>query len=789
MLKHNLKIAFRSLFKNKVFSGINIFGLAIGLACSIIIMLWVKDELGFDKFHKNHKNIYRIIADNSTIHSPMPLTSVINREIPEIENAVRLLNIPGFKLEASNALYNENPFFVENCFFETFSFKFIEGNPQNVLSKPASIVISEDLSKRMFGIRNSIGQDIKIFFMGFEFKLTVSGIIENIPSNSHIEGECFISLTDFWKQFINEDSPEWGDWNSTIYIQTNPGADIKALINKIDASVIDHSNNECDFRVGQLQALKDIHLHSAFENDYAKCSDVKYIYIFSFIALIIVLIACINYINLTTSLAISRAKEIGIKKAIGGTRLSLIKQFFVESLIIVLIASVFSIILLIYITPQFNYLTNKSIEFGFSGFSSSISIVGSILIIVLLSGLFPALYLSSMKTTEIIKSKIVKPNRKFSFRNVLPVIQLSFSIAIIVGTLTVRNQMAYLQNMNPGYDKEQIVSFDLLNGSEDNIKLLKSELNKNSNITYITSGSITGGINNTMRTTSILWNGKEDNENIWTAVHRVDYDFQKTYNTKMKEGRFFSKEFKTDVSSAYILNEAAVKKFNIDNPVGKPFSLWGIEGNIIGVIKDYHFETAHKLVSPVVLSMNTKKNFEKYESITLKVKPNNIQQTLGYIQNVIQTKNLEYKPQYQFADMFVDNLYKSEKRLSSVFSIAAVLAIFISCLGLLGSTIYSTNLRTKEIGIRKVNGAKIHEILLMLNSGYVKWVIIAFIIACPFAWYGMNKWLENFAYKTEIKWWIFAISGIVVLVIALLTTTWQCWQAARRNPVEALRYE
>ena len=788
MLKHYIKTGLKNLIQNKTYTAINIVGLSIGLTCSVLIVLWIKDELSFDRFHENQNEIYRIIG-NRGIFTPKPLASILIEDIPEIDDAVRFMQMSSdVKFEYNKNLQVENPVFVGDSFFEIFSFPFIKGNPDELFQKPSSIVISQDMAQRMFGDKDAVGQNITMHFFGNEIGLTITGIFKDMPSNSHIETDCFLSISDFWKRLINDNFQEWSDWGVSTYIQAQKGVNPEEIKRKINASIIKHTNENYEYRVQQLQPLKDIHLYSSFEDDYAKSSEIKYIYIFSFVALIIALIACINYININTSIAIRRLKEIGIRKAVGAKRISLIQQFSAESIIVVLFASLFAIVFMESTNPYFNQLTGKSLNYGLSNLSIAFLIVGCIFFLGTILGLLSAFSFSSIKVTAIIKSKINGHRNKFLRRNILIIIQLSLSISIIIGAFVIKKQLIFLDGMNLGFEKEQLVYFNILNNSVDNIELIKKELLKHPNILNITSGHVLTP-SNMQSTSSIDWPDKSIDEILYAYIHRVDYNFQNTYKTQMKEGRFFSKKFGTDKTAAYILNESAVKNFNIKSPIGKSFTLWGFKGNIIGVISDYHFKSAHKQVPSVVMWMNTTMNFGGFESITIRVNPKNVKQTITDAQRIIQKYNNGYLPEYQFVDSSFVSQYKSEKRLSTLLNIATALALLISCLGLIGSIMHSSKQRIKEIGIRKTNGAKTREIMILLTKDFTKWVVIAFVIACPIAWYFMNKWLQNFAYRTSLNWWIFAAAGVIALLVVLLTVSWQSWRAASRNPVESLRYE
>jgi putative ABC transport system permease protein len=787
MFNEYLKTSLRNIYKNKLSSIVNILGLYIGLTCSVLIMLWVQNELSFDKFHKNYKTIYRIISINSMLASPQPLAPIIKNEIPEIINTTRLLYIPDCNLEYNKILFKDKPVLIDGTFFEMFSFPFIEGNPETVLQNPSSMVVSEEMADRIFGNRNSIGQNVSILLAGKKMEFTVTGIFKNFPANSHLQASYFVSMADFFGQLYGGTLQDWSDWAAVTYLQTTDNCNLESLKNDIVQCMHRHSNN-IDYDIEQLQALRDIHLHSNFKNEYASLGDIKYVYIFSVIAFIIILIGCINYINLTTSLAIRRFKEIGIKKSFGAARMTLIKQFTFESLFTVFIALCIAFLFIKSLIPYFNLLTDRELHFTHLDIPVILLIVICALLIGILAGLFPALYLSSFDPVDILQSKTENPKEKFSIRKILTVLQFALSIVVIIGAIVVKRQVDYMQTLDLGFDKSNLVYFRIMNNSPENIKSVKDELLRHPGILNVTSGYVLAAMNK-QGTDNINWEGKDPNNYVRAYVHRVDYDFQKTYRVNMVDGRFFSEDFPTDKTSAYVLNEAAVRSFGLESPVGKTISLWGKSGKIIGVIDDYHYETAHQIVSPAILWMNTSISFQGFEGITLRISPLKSDETIKFAQDIIQQHNNGYTSEYEFVESSFKDKYNYEKRLSAIFAISSALAIFISCIGLFALVSFTIKKRTKEIGIRKVNGAPIISILVILLKDIIFLTGIAFILASPVAWFVCSRWLQNFAYHTAISWWIFGMAGLFTIGIALLMVFWQSWRAATRNPVEALRYE
>jgi len=787
MIKQYLKSGIRNILSNKLFSAINILGLSIGLVSSMLIFAWVQNELSYDKFNKNAPELYRLIGNNS-VNSPQPLAPVLKEEFPDIVNAARLQSYPEVKIEYDKNIFNNiKPTAVDITFFKMFPFKFLEGEPETVLQEPSSIIISHRLAKRIFGEKEASGEKISLLFFGKVMDFTVTGILEDIPSNSHIRSDCIVSLPDFIKSLYGGDLSHWDDWAAVTYIQTRNNCNIGELKNKIQDCIKKQLNYNMDYKLQLLQPVRDIHLHSDFKSEYADSRDMKYVYIFSLIALIILLIACINYANNTVSMAMARLSEVTIRKVTGASRQTLIKQMTIEAFVLITITAIFSFIIFRLTVPVFGNMIGKEFE-AFSYISVILFFLLSVLIISIIAGLSQTFYFLSFPVVSVLKSKIRLPNKKISSKAILITFQFALAITVIIGAIGVKKQIFYVQNMNHGFDENNLIYFELMNNSTENIALLKNELMKNPEIIGVTSGHLLTALNK-QNSGAVNWDGRNPQEKYYADIHRVDFDFQSTYKTEMKEGRFFSEDIASDKTSAYVLNESAIRTFGIQSPVGKSFSLWGREGKIIGIIKDFQYESAHNIISPVVLWMNTNMNFPGFESITIRIRPENPEKTIKFAQNVIEQHNNGYKSEYHFLDSSFENLYLTEHRFSRILSLASILAILLSCVGLFALISSDVSRRVKEIGIRKVYGAKVSEVVMMLNKDFIKWITISLVIATPFAWYIMHKWLQNFAYKTTLSWWIFVLAGALALIIALLTVSWQSWKAATKNPVEALRYE
>ena len=786
MFKNYLKITLRNIKRYRGYSIINISGLTIGITCCILILLWVIDECSYDRYHDNSGNIYRlvnietdIINNMKSVVTPIPLAPVIKAEIPEIQFTSRILRA-GKMLISRNDIYfyEEKGIMADPDFFEIFTFPFIRGDKKTALTNPRSIVITEDIADKYFGQEDPIGKTLDV---NYRAAFTVTGVIKNVPRNSHFS-------FDFVRPFhlFREYGMDFNDWNNVsfyTYLSLKPGSDIKNTADKIMECEKNHSRELDHFY--QLQPLKKIHLHSHYLYDISNHGDIKYVYIFSVTAVLILLIAYINFINLTTARSAGRAKEVGIRKVVGANRKGLIIQFFGESVIYSFLASLAAFILVGLLLPAFNNLTNKQILFEWSNL---IIILPSLLFITLvagiLAGLYPAIHISSFLPVSAFKGILKSGKKGKYFRQILVVIQFTLSIILIVSTIIVYKQLRFIKGCDLGYNKDQVVTFRINQSIISNFDTFKNELLSNPNIEYVTlidrlpirPGSGDSGTE---------WEGKEPGRNLQMQYRSVGFDFLKTFDLEMSEGRFFSPDF-NDLRVSGILNETAVKAMGIKEPVGKKFNsaITG-EMTIIGIIRDFNFQSLHSEIAPLFMSCNP----DRFNSICVRIKPDNIETGISYIKNTWKKFSSDYPFEFNFLDQLIDNLYLTEKNIGATVRYFTVLAIFISCLGLLGLASFMAEKRTKEIGIRKVVGASTHKILLLLQKEFILLVLFSSVISFPIAWYVMNNWLNDFAYRTEIEWWVFLISGITALLIALITVGFQTIKAAKSKPVDTLKYE
>jgi heme/copper-type cytochrome/quinol oxidase subunit 2 len=796
MLKNYIKIALRNIVRHKGYSIINIAGLAVGMACCILILLWVQHELSYDRFHENADTLYRVVMEfkhpgGQIAHSRTtcpPLAPFLKNEYPEIRDAAR------FRYRFWQLKYNDKTFIelgalADPSFLKMFTFPLIKGDSASALSDPYSIVLTEELAEKYFGNEDPIGESIKVSNW---FSLKVTGVIKNIPQNSHINFNFLVPFEILRKEW-EYTFQEWDTNNHYTYIMLHQNSSLQKTNKKI-ANVM-KKNVTGYMATLYLQPIRHLHLHDKDPYPLPEQGSSTTVYIFSAIALFVLIIACINFMNLATARYSIRTKEVGIRKVIGANRGDLIKQFFTESIFTTLLALICAIALVEVFLPIFNnifqmtnfpFLQGKEIKLALS--ANLQTILGLFLITILtgaVSGSYPALFISSFQPVKIFRgSGGTGLSRRDHLRKILIVVQFVISIFLIIFTMVIYKQINYINKKNLGYERENVFFIYMTGELRQQFDSIKHELLKNPNVVNITASDSTPADRETWSDDNLSWEGKKEGETIAMEVTAVDYNFLETFNMRMAQGRFFSKEYSTDVSN-YVVNEAAVKAMGMDSPLGKRFSYEGREGNIIGVIKDYHSRSLHHQIGPLVMTFNP----GWYDTLMIKIKPDNISQTIGSIERTIKGFIPDFPFDYIFLDEFFDFFYGSEKKMSKIIIYFSLFAIFISCLGLFGLASFTAEQKTKEIGIRKILGATASNILLLLTKEFTKWVLIANIIAWPVAYYAMHRWLEGFAYRTNIGIFTFIISALLALMIALLTVSFKTIKAALADPIEALRYE
>jgi putative ABC transport system permease protein len=793
MFENYFKIAFRNLWKHKVFSFINIMGLTVGMTACFLIFLYVRFELSYDNMHGKADRIYRLVSDIKTpsdlIHASGPAWAVppnTKHDFPEVEEFVRVSGNSFLVRKGNIKFQEEKSVLADSAFFKVFDFPMVRGNRETALSAPLSLVLTESTAKKYFGKQDAMGQTLLL--TGDAIPAKVTAVIKDIPENSQIQADMIVSMSTLTGKWDTTLDKQWGNYGSSAFLLLKPGADPKSLEKKFPAFLERRNGDEMEklqmYPTLFLEPLRDVYLHST--RDGAKTANIKNVYIFSLIAIFILLIACINFINLTTARSTERAKEVGIRKVVGAIKNQLAKQFIGESVIVCVLAFIFTFFLAMLLIPPFNQLAGKTITTGVFDHPGYLALLfGAAVTIGLLAGFYPALVLSSFQPITVLKGKFSSGAKGIFLRKGLVILQFSISIVLITGTLIVYQQMNYMRNQNLGFDKEQMVVIES-NGDPAKEAFRQSLTTIPSVKSVALSSSVPGGGN--PGAYSEVENQKGDMQIANLELYFVDFDYIPNYSMKMVAGRAFSRDFKTDTTQAMVLNESAVKLLGYASPrdaVGKRFRQWGREGKIIGVMKDFHFRSLQQEIKP--LSMRIEPN--GCHLISANITGNNVPATLAAIEEKWKTLIPNRPFNYFFLDEFFDRQYRSEQRFGNLFLNFAILAIFISCLGLLGLASYSTYQRTREIGIRKVMGASVSGIVHLLSKEFLALLFIAFVIASPIAWLVMHRWLEDFSYRIGIHWWIFMVSGMIAFLVAIFTVSFQAIRAALVNPVISLRTE
>jgi len=776
MFTNYLKITLRNLKKNKIYSFINISGLAIGIACCILIVLWIQDELSYDRFHENAENLYVATFSNGSKVTPTALSGFLKDEHSEILHTSRFRNIGGNLLKYKDTeIVEPDGIMADPEFLNMFTISFLRGNPKTAFNDPNSILISQQVASKFFGTEDPLHQ-IMTFDSSEELKVT--GVFDNYPSNSHIEFSYILPLA--FSRNWNFNLNTWDVNNIRTYVQLQAGTASRSVDTKISDVVEKHRPQ--DQRALHLQPITRLHLNP-FNN---AGGTLMYVYLFTSLALFILLIACINFINLTTAKSSSRAKEVGIRKTVGACRTNLIRQFFGESLLLTILASGAGIGLVVLFLPLFNNLTGKTFTWeSMTRETIAFGIFAIILLTGIIAGGYPALLLSRFQPAKVMKGQLKIKLSGGLLRKVLVVVQFSLSILLILGTLTIFRQVHFLRESSVGFNRENVVFFNIGSRFRQNIDAIKSDLLTNPDILGVTLMNIAPyRWNSNAGVGDVHWEGKTHQQvkMVWTSV---DYDFLKTFKLKMAQGRFFSKEYSTDISEAYVVNQAAVRAMEIQDPIGKDLKIWDSKGRIIGVVQDYNFESLHEKIIPMAMRIDPNGHYQT----CVRISPHRIPDSLAFLEQKWKEIYPEYPFLYRFLDETIENQYRSEQTTGKLVTIFTLLAIFISCLGIFGLSSYTAELRTKEIGIRKILGASVSSVVRYISKEFIMLVIVANIVIWPLAHFLINQWLRSFAYRVDIALWTFISTGLSILFVSLLTVSWQIIRAATANPVDSLRYE
>lgn len=809
MFRNHFKTAWRNLMKYKFISFINLFGLTIGLTCCLLILTYILNELSYDKYNKNADRVYRVtrtfydgngkeMLNLSTVAPPFGY--YLPTDFPEIEKMTRLLNVGITPLRYKDKLINEpNVYFGDENLFDVFTVDVLKGNPKTALNDPYSVMLTEETAKKYFGNEDPIN---KVIRANDQFDVKVTGVYKDFPSNAHIHPNILVSFNTLKDSaIIGEENlrTNWGNNSFFTYILLPETYNIESMKKRFPAFLDKHMagqygpNQPSKFTKLDLQKLSDIHLYSHTDFEAEPNGDINRVYIFSAIALFILLIACINYMNLSTARSALRAKEIGIRKVVGASKKELVAQFLSESILLTCSAIIIAFVLLYLLLPWLNKVSSQNLSINILlKWQILVPLFLTPFVVGIISGIYPALFMSSFQPVKTLKGLFKVGGSSISFRKVLVVTQFAISIILIITTVVVFQQLRYMQNASLGYNKDHLITMAYSNQLNDRYEAFRNTLLQNSNIkavgrsSRIPTGRLLDGMGAQVPGNDSMVPVKADIRFLAT-----DYDFIPAYGIPLAAGRNFSRSFGTDTSN-FIINEAAVKAIgwkSNDQAVGKDFKYGQFSGHIIGVVKDFHFESLHEAITPLVFVLPQPSNQGLFNNISIKISGQNIASSLETIKNTWQKFLPELPYQYSFFDENFARLYDAEHKQETIFTTFACIAIFIACLGLFGLSAFAISQRVKEIGVRKVLGANTTTIVTLLSKEFLKLVLIAAIVAFPIAWYAMHNWLQDFAYRINIQWWVFIIAAIAAAFIALITVGMQAVKAATANPVKALRSE
>ena len=780
MLKNYMTVAFRILKKHKVYSFINIAGLAVGMACTIMIFIWVQDELSFDRFHKNGENLYKITVtrDNDTWNSsPWALIAALKKDYPEIEKGSWYYRTT-VNTRVGERRFHERIALVSPEFFEMFTFPHIQGDKSTALSDVNSLVISEKAAAKYFGGEDPVGKTIRI---ENRIDLRVTGVIKDVPSNSHLQ----FDLVARPEVLVPVDRMQRWHMDCPSYVMLSKGVDYRVVAGKISNTINTYDPQPTTFTVG-LQPLKRVHLYALNGTD-----PVVFVYIFAAVALIVLLIACINFMNLSTARSATRAKEIGVRKVIGAERKEVIKQFFCESILMSFLALVIAVTLVYLFLPAFNTLSEKELTLDLIGNPAIvIGLTAMALITGLLASAYPSLYLSSFKPVTILKSSIARKGKGRFLRRALIVFQFTTAVVLIIATSVILKQMRYIRTMDLGFSRSNMITVSLDDELLDKYDTVKQELLKYSDITSISAAnSLPLNIRNHNQ---VYWEGRNRDQAVMIPFVSIDYDYFKTFSMTIVQGRSFSREHPADTQN-YVINETALKMTGYKDPIGRMYATMksrtrspNDSGTLVGVVKDFHGTSLHNEIKPVVFFLY---DMLPKRQLFVRVNPSNIPATVKHIQGTLGRFSPDFIFEYRFLDEEFDRMYKTEANLQMLLNYFTTLAICISCLGLFGLASFMAEQKRKEFAIRKVLGANTAGIMAKLAKEFMILVLLANIFAWPIAAYVMKGWMESFAYRSRIGVMVFVVSAVIALGTALLTVAYQSIKSAKADPVDFLRYE
>ncbi|MFN3997553.1 ABC transporter permease [Algoriphagus sp.] len=808
MFKNYFKIVFRNAKKHPMYVLINLIGLAIGMAVSIVILLYVQFELSYDKYHPDADRIYRVSrawfnqdGEESLHlgHLAPPFGPLIQSDFPEdVAVSARLFNFDALIKSGTNAMVEERFFFADPETFDLFSWKTIEGEGQNALNEADGIIMTESTAKRYFGNESAVGKELRAELAGQEFTFQVRGVMEDMPENSHFHVDFLGSVIPVVQFYGGQEAfmSNYGSNNFSTFIKLAEGVDGKAFEAKLPAMIDRHmGENQAGIPMSKgtklnLWPISDVHLHSNLASEIEPNGNIDYVFVYLAVALFILIIACINFMNLSTARSSLRSMEVGLRKVMGADKVILIRQFMGESFVMTLFSMILAIILVYLFLPTFSNFTEKSLTLNFfQNPEYLLGIFGLMAFVGLISGSYPALFLSGFMPAKVLKGAFKAGKGHENFRSLLVVGQFAISVILIVAVLVVVRQLDYMQNKDLGFQKEDILILPTSAQINENYLILKDRLEIHPGIKEVSLSSRvpSGRLLDSQGTTAEV-NGELTQLNVRIADIHVAHNFLSTYGIPLEAGRDFDFLRASDSTEAFILNEAAIRAVGWSNPeeaIGKQFLYGNRRGFVTGVMKDFHFESLHQPIVPIVFMISQDRN----NQVSIKIDAAQREEVLTYLEG----EWTQLRPDYPFEPLFVDEgfnrQYEAEAKVKTVFTFFSVLAILISILGLLGLVTFATEQRTREIGIRKVMGAETGNIMVLLGKDFLKLVVIGFLIAIPVSWFGMSSWLEDFAYKTGISWTIFGWAGLIAGIIAAATVASQTLKAAWSNPVKSIKSE
>jgi putative ABC transport system permease protein len=812
MLKNYLKIALRNVWKHKGYSFINIAGLAVGMACALFILLWVQDEMSFNRFHPKAKTLFRVEQDQKgrqgKFHvnvTPYGMAAALKAEIPEIRDSTRWAWTGTLLIRYGDKAFYENRIVaVDPSFLRMFAFPAIRGDSETALSGPVSMVLSEDLAKKYFGTVDAVGRTLTV---NNQFSVTVSAVLENVPANSTLQFDALLPVS-FMKN-LGADIEDWGTNQIVTFVELHPQSVVSAVNPKITRLVHDRTlaawrGDEENWKRIQadpeqlkqyqtytgpdftLMPIVDINLYGHFGFDQNNQA-IRTVTLFTVIAVFVLLIACINFMNLATARSANRAKEVGLRKVVGAFRKSIAGQFYGESVLTAALAGIAALVLVVTLLPGFNSLSGKHmILSSLLNPRFVLGIAAVTLATGFIAGSYPALFLSSLQPVKVLKGRGTGRAQSALFRRILVVVQFSLSILLLIGMGMVSRQIDYMRNKSLGYDKDQLIYLPLRGETAQNYSVLKEQLLRDPKILGVTAthqpptsiGSNSWGA---------TWDGKDPNQRYLIGIAYVDFDYPETMKIDMAAGRTFNKNYSMDNGKTFMVNEAVTKLMGLDSAaaVGRRFNFQGIDGTIVGVMKNFHYASVRQSIEPLAVAIRP----ESLRFAVVRLQAGDIPGSLDAVKAGWLAVNPQYPFDFRFFDQDFDQMFRSDERTGSILRIFAVMAVIIACLGLFGLASFTAEQRTSEIGVRKVLGASASGIVVLLSKEFAKWVLVANVLAWPVAYLAVRDWLQGFAYKTEIAWWLFPLVGTGTLAVALLTVSFQALRAAQADPVSALKYE